>query len=115
MWGEPVRRALRFVCILMSLLVAIGAGPRTHAASSGSLASVIVAQGESIVPGCPDRAPDSPGVAVCCFGLCASAATIVPSQMPVSRISGLRLTPAGPREITGTDRAPDPFPPKPPA
>lgn len=115
MWGEPMRRALRFVCILMSLLVAIGAGQKSHAAPSGSPTSVIVAQTENVAPVCPDRAPDSPGVAVCCFGLCASAATIVPSQMPVLRFSGLRLTPGGPRELTGTDRAPDPFPPKPPA
>lgn len=110
-----MRRALRFVCILMSLLVAIGAGQKTHATPSSSPTYVIEVQTENAAPVCPDRAPDSPGVAGCCFGLCPSAATIVSSQIPVLRISGLRLTPSGPQELIGTDRAPDPFPPKPPS
>jgi hypothetical protein len=107
-----MRRVLRLICILLSLLVAVGGGQKTHAAVSGSSAPVFVAQAETIPVTCDGRASESPGVSGCCFGLCAAPATVLPSQSPILRISGPRLTPSRPRQLTGLSRAPDPFPPK---
>lgn len=107
-----MRRALRLICILMSLLLAVGAGQKAHAAPSGSPGPVIVTQAENVAAMCEDRASESPGVTGCCFGLCAVSATILPSQVSVLRVSVTRPTPNGPRELIGTDSAPDPFPPK---
>jgi hypothetical protein len=106
-----MRRAIRLICILLSLLVAVGADQKTHAAPSGSPAPVFVTQAETIPVTCEDRASEIPGLTGCCFGLCAAPATVLPSQS-ILRIPGPRVTPTGPRQLTGLNRAPDPFPPK---